>query len=283
MTNIHIIDTDIMLRRASLLLRPVPNHSECLIKVENFVATITLTRPSRKNALGRTLLNELSDSIAFCHQNPEVRAMILTSSLADVFCAGADLKERKEMSADESRQFVDKLRSTFSAVEDLQIPTIAAIEGAALGGGLELAIAADIRVAGSNAKLGVPETGLAILPGAGGSQRLPRIVGLSHAKLLAFTGSPITAKRAAEISLINECVEAGTALQKATAIAEKIATNGPVAVHSVKQAMNEGFGLKREEAMAIERKWYEKVLATKDRLEGLAAFQEKRKPVYKGE
>lgn len=272
-----------MFRRAILALRPIPNHAECLVTVDNYIATVTLARPARKNALGRTLLGELSDSIAFCANNPNVRVMILTSALCDVFCAGADLKERKEMSPDEARQFVDKLRSTFTAVENLQIPTIAAIEGAALGGGLELAISADIRVAGANAKLGVPETGLAIIPGAGGSQRLPRIVGLSHAKLLAFTGAPITAKRAGEISLVNECVDAGSALEAATAIATKIAANGPIAVHSVKQAMIEGFGLPISDAMAVERKWYDNVLGTKDRLEGLAAFQEKRKPVYKGE
>lgn len=274
-----------MLRRSLCLSLTAPTHTECLITLEKAVATISFNRPARKNAIGKVFLNELRSAIDFCNQNAssgEVRAVVLTSLVDRVFCAGADLKERKEMSPEEARAFVDSLRSTLCALEDLPIPTICAIEGAALGGGLEVALSTDIRIAGEEAKLGVPETGLAIIPGAGGTQRLPRIVGPSHAKELAFTGSPVSGERAAAIGLVNHVVAKGGALERALEMAATISKNGPIAVQCAKRAIVGGAFLPRDEAMAVERKQYDVVLGTKDRLEGLAAFQERRKPAYQG-
>ena len=275
-----------MLRRSLTLALTAPTHTECLIGIENAIATVTFNRPARKNAIGTVFLSELRAAIDFCRDNApsgDVRAVVIASAVDRVFCAGADLKERKEMSPEEARAFVDSLRSALCAIEDLPIPTICAIEGAALGGGLEVALATDIRIAGVEAKLGVPETGLAIIPGAGGTQRLPRTVGPAHAKELAFTGLPVDGKRAADIGLVNHVVEKGGALGRAIEMATAISKNGPIAVQCAKRAIVDGAFLGRDEAMAVERKQYEVVLGTKDRLEGLAAFQERRKPVYKGQ
>jgi methylglutaconyl-CoA hydratase len=171
----------------------------------------------------------------------------------------------------------------FTGLEKLPMPTIAAIEGAALGGGLELALCCDLRVAGSSATLGLPETSLGIIPGAGGTQRLPRLVGLSVAKELMFTADRIGSSRALEIGLINHAVDAGGATAKSLELAARIAANGPVAVRLAKQAASAGAQADLTTGLDIERGCYAQVIATKDRTEGLLAFREKRKPNYKGE
>ncbi len=260
-------------------------QTECLFQQEGHVVSLVLSRASRKNALGRTLLAELRQSIEFCRTSGStgaVRAVVISSAVDGTFCAGADLKERKEMTPEEARAFVDSLRAAFCEIEDLAIPSISAIEGHALGGGLELALATDIRIAGSKALLGVPETSLAIIPGAGGTQRLTKAVGLSKAKELTFTAKPVGGPEAQRISLVNHCVDAGAALQLALEMGRAISGNGPIAVAAAKCAIVEGFGLPRDLGMAAERRNYEKVLGTEDRLEGLKAFAEKRKPEYKG-
>jgi methylglutaconyl-CoA hydratase len=179
--------------------------------------------------------------------------------------------------------FVFGLRSAFSSLADLPVPSIAAIEGAALGGGLELALACDLRFAGSDALLGLPETGLAIIPGAVGTQRLPRVVGVARAKELIFTGRKLSAAQAAAIGLVNEAVPAGAALARALATAALICHNGPVAVRAAKVAIDRGMDGALAQGLAIEQACYAQVIPTKDRLEGLAAFREKRAPVYRGE
>jgi methylglutaconyl-CoA hydratase len=257
---------------------------DVVLETVNNVSTITLHRPAARNALSRAFRQELEDSLRWCGDSANgVRAVIVQSTVPKVFCAGADLKERKGMSQEEARAFVDSLRMTFDLLEDLPVPTIAAVEGAALGGGLELALAADIRVGGEAALFGVPETSLAIIPGAGGTYRLPKLIGLSNAKLMAFTGKPLSAADAQAMGVINRVVPAGGALAEAQKIAEQIAGNGPVAVRAAKMAMNEGYGQTRVEGLAAERRGYDLVIPTQDRLEGLKAFAEKRKPSYKGE
>lgn len=256
--------------------------TECTLSVSSYVANIVLNRPSRRNALGKSLMSELQHHIQFCHNNPDVRVVVLSSAVDGVFCSGADLKERKEMSPQDARRFVNFLRTTFCDLEDLSVPVIAAIEGHALGGGLELALAADIRIAGGQASLGVPETSLAIIPGAGGTQRLTKAVGLPKAKELAFTSLPVTAHVAERIGLVNTCTEAGQALTVAHVMADKIATNGPIAVTAAKIAISQGYGLDRNKGMLIEQMCYDKVLASEDRLEGLKAFAERRPPQYIG-
>ncbi|KAG2652762.1 hypothetical protein PVAP13_1NG378300 [Panicum virgatum] len=182
----------------------------------------------------------------------------------------------------EIRDFVNSLRSTFSSIEALSIPTIAVVEGAAFGGGLELALSCDLRICGKDAKFSLPETSLAIIPGAGGTQRLPRIVGRSRAKELIFTGRRFDAAEAVSMGVVNYCVPAGEAYQKALELAREINQKGPLAIKMAKKAINGGAEVDMTSALAVEEECYEQVLHTQDRLEGLAAFAEKRKPVYTG-
>lgn len=242
-----------------------------------------LDRPAAKNALGRQLMDELRAALGALQHDRSARVVILHSLVPGVFCAGADLKERAGMTQPEVERFVKGLRAAFTALEDLPLPTIAAIEGAALGGGLELALACDLRVAGVEARLGLPETGLAIIPGAGGTQRLPRLIGRSKAKELIFTGRRLNGEEAAEAGVVDHAVSAGQALDRAMDLAREILPNGPIALKAAKAAINGGMDLDRDSGLALERACYAQVIPTKDRLEGLAAFREKRKPVYKGE
>jgi methylglutaconyl-CoA hydratase len=159
---------------------------------------------------------------------------------------------------------------------------IACVEGAALGGGMEIALTADMIVAGKNAKFGLPETSLAIIPGAGGTQRLPRLIGSARAKELIFTARKIDAQTAYQYGIVQHVVEAGDAEKKAMEIAKEIANNGPLAVRAAKQSINKGTNLDITSAMEVEKTCYGTIIPTDDRLEGLAAFKEKRKPVYKG-
>ena len=158
---------------------------------DNGVVALRMNRPARKNAFGRTMLRELGECLSECEVSTRNRVLILSSTVPGVFSAGADLKERKEMSPEEASAFVTLLRSTFARLDNLRCPTISVIDGAALGGGLELALSTDMRVCTMGSKLGVPETGLAIIPGAGGTQRLPRVVGIPRAKELIFTADPV--------------------------------------------------------------------------------------------
>lgn len=245
------------------------------------VLVIALDKPDTRNALSRQMLSELSDALEHARTSSP-RVVVFESLVPKVFCAGADLKERKTMGPAEVADFVRNLRATFSAVENLPMPTIAAIEGAALGGGLELALACDMRVAGAASKLGLPETGLAIIPGAGGTQRLPRVVGLPKAKELVFTASILNSTDAQSIGLVNYAVDQGAALDKALELSALIVPRGPIAVQLAKLAMSRGMDVDRASGFAFEEACYAQVIPTEDRLEGLAAFAEKRKPVYKG-
>ncbi|KAG6438190.1 hypothetical protein SASPL_103127 [Salvia splendens] len=270
---------------------------------------VNLERPSSKNAIGRDMLRGLRHTLESVNRDQTAKVLMISSSVPKVFCAGADLKERKTMSPSEVRDFVNSLRSTFSYLEyqgldstkvlvcecllilvshplllllsqALCIPTIAVIEGAALGGGLELALSCDLRICGENALLGLPETGLAIIPGAGGTQRLPRLVGKSTAKELIFTGRIVGGKDALSMGLVNHCVLAGEAHLKALETARLINQKGPVAIRMAKRAIDGGMEV--DSGLVLEEECYEQIMHTKDRLEGLAAFAEKRKPNYIG-
>ncbi|KAL9326864.1 hypothetical protein ACSQ67_007509 [Phaseolus vulgaris] len=261
------------------------------------IVEISLDRPEVRNAVGKEMLRGLSHAFQLINQNSYANVAIISSSVPGVFCAGADLKERRAMSQFEAKTFVNSIRSTFSFLEVVCVPTIAVIEGVALGGGLELALACDIRICGENALMGLPETGLAIIPAAGGSQRLPRLVGKAIAKDIIFTGRKIDGKEALSLGLVNYCVPAGEAYSKALAVARDInqkvspseidhsetGTMGPVAIRMAKKAINEGVETDLTSALVLEEDYYDHVLNTKDRLEGLAAFAEKRKPRYTGE
>ncbi|XP_074993504.1 methylglutaconyl-CoA hydratase, mitochondrial isoform X2 [Calonectris borealis] len=200
---------------------------------------------------------------------------------------GADLKERAKMHSSEVSSFVSKARATINDMANLPVPTIAAIDGTAVGGGLELALACDIRVAASSAKMGLVETKLAIIPGGGGTQRLPRAIGVSLAKELIFSARTVDGEEAKSIGLISHVVEqneAGdAAYRRALALAREFLPQGPVAVRVAKLAINQGMEVDLVTGLAIEEACYAQTIPTKDRIEGLLAFKEKRPPRYKGE
>ena len=250
------------------------------------ITKVTLDRP-KANAMGKQMISELNHCLDTLEQHDvsSCRCVVLTSSSTKVFSAGADLKERATMTQDETQDFVALLRSTMQRVADLPMPVIASVDGVALGGGLELALAADLRIVGSNAVLGLPETSLAILPGAGGTQRLPRLVGVSKAKELIWTGRRLTALEAFECGLANEVVdEHSSTLDRSLELASEIASNGPIAIRASKEAIQQGANLECiHQALEIEKASYAKVIPTKDRLEGLRAFREGRTPNYSGE
>ena len=200
-----------------------------------------------------------------------------------MFCAGADLKERKDMQPEEVRAFLRKLKSTFLLFENLSCPTISVIDGACLGGGLELALCSDLRLATKTATLGLPETSLAIIPGAGGTQRLPRLIGTSKAKELIYTGDKLNGEEALRVGLVNHAEQDfDQAYNKALEIAAKIGEKGPIAIKAAKQAISYGVNVDLRSGLELEDACYAKTIPTEDRMEGLKAFAEKRKPVYKG-
>jgi len=257
---------------------------ERLSGADDGIVIVSLNRPKAKNALGKNLLTEFGQVISELRFDKQARVVILNSSVPRVFCAGADLKERATMAESEVAQFVHQLRTTFTDWEKLGQPTIAAIDGAALGGGLELALACDLRIAGGDAIIGLPETGLAIIPGAGGTQRLPRLIGIPKAKELIFTCRRLNSKQAHEFGIVSNFCEDGSSLPQALDLAREILPNGPIALRMAKLAIDGGIDAgSKASGMNVEQLCYAQVIPTKDRIEGITAFREKRKPIYCGE
>ncbi|RAL26001.1 enoyl-CoA hydratase [Thermoflavimicrobium daqui] len=250
---------------------------------EEGISIITLSRPEVYHALNYSSLKELEQIITELKYDRNTRVVIVTGTGEKAFCVGADLKERRTFNEEQVRRYIFQIRETFSSLERLPQPVIAAINGMALGGGMELALACDIRIAGSHVVLGLTETSLGIIPGAGGTQRLSRIVGKAKAKELIFTAQKISAKHAFEIGLLNEVVKPGEELAQAKKMADLIKQNAPLAVAQAKFAIDQGMETDLTTGLALETKAYETLIPTKDRLEGLQAFKEKRKPCYKGE
>ncbi len=249
----------------------------------DFVLLLTLNRPEVMNALNLPTLLELQEALKESWFSKEVRVIIVTGAGDKAFCAGADLKEREKMTEIEVKNYIKTIRDTFSMFEDIPKPTICAINGYAFGGGLEMALACDLRIAADTARMGLTETSLAIIPGAGGTQRLPRIVGKAKAKELIFTARRIDAQEAYRIGLVNEVVLKEKLLDRAFEIANEIAQNGPLAVEAAKFAINRGSEVDIKTGLEIESKTYDTLIPTRDRREGLLAFKEKRKPRYIGE
>uniref|UniRef100_A0A8C8B516 AU RNA binding methylglutaconyl-CoA hydratase n=1 Tax=Otus sunia TaxID=257818 RepID=A0A8C8B516_9STRI len=252
------------------------------------IVVLGLNRSHAKNALNKNLLKMMSKAVDALKSDKKVRTVIFRSEVPGIFCAGADLKERAKMHSSEVSSFVSKARATVNEMANLPVPTIAAIDGTALGGGLELALACDIRVAASSAKMGLVETKLAIIPGAGGTQRLPRTIGVSLAKELIFSARIVDGEEAKSIGLISHVVEqneAGdAAYRRALALAREFLPQGPVAMRVAKLAINQGM----EVRICIfckskQKSGWQQTIPTKDRIEGLLAFKEKRPPRYKGE
>ncbi|KAK7489632.1 hypothetical protein BaRGS_00019027 [Batillaria attramentaria] len=250
------------------------------------IVVFSMRRFRYKNAMGRNLIQRLLDGMNQVKFDSSIRCLIIRSEVPGVFCAGADLKERAEMSNAEVAAFVHKLRFSVSELAALPMPTIAAIDGAALGGGLEMSLACDMRIASSNAKIGLVETSLAIIPGGGGTQRLPRAIGVPRAKELIFTSRVLDGNQACDMGVVNHAVEQnaeGTAAyQRALELAEEILPQGPIALRMAKLAINQGSEVDIASGMKYEEAYYAQIIPTKDRIEGLQAFKEKRRPKYKG-
>ena len=258
-------------------------------RTEEGIMILTLNRPDAMNCFNFDLLAMLAETIQEANFDMTLRCIIITGAKAGddpkkwSFSTGADLKERRTLSEDQVRRFIFTIRSTFTAIEQVRVPVIAAINGYAFGGGMEIALASDIRICSSNVVMGLTETSLAIIPGAGGTQRLPRIVGVAKAKELIFTARRVDAETALKIGLVSQVVEPDKLMEAALTLAKEIAKNGPIGVAQAKFAINYGSEASLGVALPLESKAYEVVIPTKDRLEALAAFVEKRKPVFKGE
>lgn len=246
------------------------------------VILLTLNRPEVMNSFNFDLLHALKEQIEGVRFKPEVRVIIVTGTGEKAFCSGADLKERVTLSPIQVKEYIFTIRNLFTSIEQLNKPVIAAVNGIALGGGTELALASDIRIASMNASMGLTETRLAIISGAGGTQRLPRLVGRGKAKELIFTGRRVNAEEALQIGLVNAICEKDELIPEAMKMAAMICETGPIAIEQAKYAINYGLETDLHTGLAIESNAYWVTIPTEDRLEGLAAFREKRKPVYKG-
>lgn len=245
-------------------------------------AIVTFNRPERMNAVSQALAAGVLEAFDTLEQDVGVRAIVVTGAGERAFCAGADLKERATMSESDVRVFLRNLGQMLSRVESMGKPVIAAINGFALGGGLELALACDIRLAANTAKMGLTEVRLGIIPGGGGTQRLPRVVGLGKAKELIYTGRRVDADEALRIGLVNAVHAPDALIDAAVAMGEEIALGAPLAVAQAKFAVHHGMQADQTTGLAIERKAYETLLPTSDRIEALMAFREKRPPNFEG-
>lgn len=246
------------------------------------VATIVLHRPEALNAISRRLARELSAVCGELRANPDIRAVVVTGEGDRAFSAGADLRERRDLSAAERTEHTMLIESAVEDVAALPMPTIAAIRGYALAGGAELAIACDIRVASDNATLGFPEVKVGIFPGAGGVIRLPRLVGDGLARDLLFTGRTVTAAEALRIGLVERVVPGEELPATAADIAGSIAANAPLAVRAVKEALSRNLGQDHHSARELTRELRMALDGTADYEEGLQAFTERRKPDFTG-
>ncbi len=251
------------------------------VEHEGGVAVVTIDRQEKMNALNAQVQEEITEAFASIPPG-EVRAAVITGAGEKAFVAGADVGGMEQMSALEVREFGRIGTRMMQAIEGAPFPVIAAINGFALGGGLEIALACDIRIAAENARLGFPEVTIGIMPGAGGTQRLPRVVGSGVARELVFTGRMVDAREAKEIGLVDRLVGEGEALEAAKELARQIAKNAPLAVRNAKTAMNIARNTDLASGIEHEGDLFALLFATEDAKEGMAAFAERRKPEFKG-
>ncbi|KGA96383.1 3-hydroxybutyryl-CoA dehydratase [Alkalihalobacillus alcalophilus ATCC 27647 = CGMCC 1.3604] len=254
-----------------------------LYEEKNQIAYVTINRPEALNCFDYETLVQLQKIVEGLHINKEVRVVIFTGAGERAFSAGADLKERKTLNQTEVKRNVKAIRDVFSAIAALPQPTIAGINGYALGGGFELALACDFRYAVPAAKIGLTEVSWAIIPGAGGTQRLSRLIGPSKAMELILTAKKIEAKEAYALGILNGVAESSQLIPTCEGLASAITANGPIAVQQAKYAILHGSEVSLQSGLALEEKAYEVIIPTKDRMEALEAFIEKRKPNFKGE
>ena len=248
---------------------------------DGWIATLTLSRPP-VNALSREMVRELAAAAGVLAVDESVSVVVIRSDQRH-FCAGADLKERATTSPDQVSNVVNAIRDCFDAVARLPQPTIAAVHGSALGGGAELALACDLRIMADDVRFGFSETSLGIIPGAGGTQRLPRLIGLSKAKELIFSARILDSAECLELGLADRVVPAADLHQAAHDYAAELACNAPLALRAAKQAIIQGLERSMEEGLESEGEAYDSLIHTRDRGEGIRAFMEKRRAEWRGE
>ncbi len=253
-----------------------------LFKEENGIGQITVNRPEALNALNAQVLSDLSELLTVAEKSKTLRCLILTGSGEKAFVAGADIKEIDTLSSASANSFAERGQALFTRLETLRVPVIAAVNGFALGGGCELALACDFIIAASNAKFGLPECTLGIMPGFGGTVRLPRRIGPARAREIAMTGGFVSANEAAQMGLANRVVEPAQLLSTCQEIAKTIASRAPLAVGLIKRSIHEGMSLGEGEANALEARLFSELFHTQDQKEGTRAFIEKRKPSFTG-
>jgi enoyl-CoA hydratase/carnithine racemase len=246
------------------------------------LAIITLNRPDSMNAFNYEMLRELGQVAEAIRINPDIRVVIFTGAGDKAFSVGADLKERKTLTVQQVKRNIYKIGEVFSAIESLPQPTIAMMNGYAFGGGMELALSCDFRIAAHDITLGLTETSLAIIPGAGGTQRLPRLIGESKAMELILTARRLKAEEALTYGILTKVVPKESLLEETGRFADMMLANGPVALQQAKFAIKHGMNADLQTGLHIERKAYEITIPTEDRVEALMAFSEKRKPQFKG-
>jgi enoyl-CoA hydratase/carnithine racemase len=257
----------------------VPEQFVRLEVAADGIATVTIDRPARRNALNMTVKRQLADAVARCSADPAVRVVVLTGA-GGFFVAGTDIVEMEAMRpGDHLEQETDRV---FIVLRQCPKILVAAVEGYALGGGCELALCCDMIVAGAGARLGQPEIRVGIMPGAGGTQRLVRVMGRYRAMKLILTGAPILAEEALSLGMVSEVVPAGTALTRATELARDVAGMPPLAVRAIKEVVALGTDVPLDTALALERKAFMLLFDTQDQQEGMRAFLEKRRPVFEG-
>lgn len=253
-----------------------------LLEKREGVAVVTINRPKALNALNTETLKELDMVVSDVEADDAVKVVIITGAGDRAFVAGADISEMRDKNGAEGREFGRLGAAVFRHIELIEKPVIAAVNGYALGGGCELAMACDIRLASDTAKFGQPEVNLGITPGFSGTQRLPRLVGPGIAKELIYTGNMIDAAEAMRIGLVNHVYPSGELMEKAMEMAKHIATRAPLAVKLGKAAINRGIETDIETGIAYEAEVFGLCFSTKDQKEGMTAFLEKRKPVFEG-
>jgi len=255
------------------------NH--IIIDVQNYIATITINRPEALNAMNKVVVAELHETIEKCIENDDVSIIIITGSGEKAFVAGADIKAMQTMSGRQALEFSREGQEMTMVIENSPKPVIAAINGFALGGGCEIALACDIRIASQNAKFSQPEVALGIIPGWGGTQRLPRLIGKGRAIEMIAGGEMINAEEALQIGLVNHVVPQLELMEKTYSLAKSILKNGPAAVGAALKCIHKGFDEHLENGLDIELNAFSELFETDEQREGTSAFVEKRKPNFR--
>lgn len=257
------------------------NYNTLSLEIDNKIGILTINRPESMNALNTEVLTEIETMAEEINNNEAIEVVILTGAGDRAFVAGADIKEMADKTAIEGQIFSKLGNAAFSKISKLRQPVIAAVNGYALGGGLELALAADIRIGSENAVLGQPEPGLGIIPGFGATQRLSRTIGLAKAKELILTARNIKADEALNIGLLNQVVEADKLMDAAKEMAGHILSNAPLAVQHSKKVIDEGYNMPLDQALTLEENTFGLLFSTEDQKEGMQAFIERRDANFK--